>query len=102
VGVDEAFQTAVAAVRKGGTLVLVGNLLPTAELPSQKVVTREITLRGSYASRGEYPACIDLIARGVVDMEVLISAVAPLEEGPGWFARLHEREPGLMKVILKP
>jgi L-iditol 2-dehydrogenase len=65
VGVDEAFQTAVAAVRKGGTLVLVGNLLPTAELPSQKVVTREITLRGSYASRGEYPACIDLIARGV-------------------------------------
>jgi threonine dehydrogenase-like Zn-dependent dehydrogenase len=31
-----------------------------------------------------------------------ISATPSLDEGPGWFDRLHAREKGLMKVILKP
>jgi L-iditol 2-dehydrogenase len=32
----------------------------------------------------------------------LISAVAPLDEGPQWFERLHAQEPNLMKVVLTP
>jgi L-iditol 2-dehydrogenase len=28
--------------------------------------------------------------------------VAPLEEGAAWFDRLYRREPGLMKVVLRP
>jgi L-iditol 2-dehydrogenase len=32
----------------------------------------------------------------------LISAVAPLTEGPAWFDRLYAREKRLMKVILVP
>jgi len=28
--------------------------------------------------------------------------VAPLAEGPDWFARLEAREPGLVKVVLEP
>jgi L-iditol 2-dehydrogenase len=32
----------------------------------------------------------------------LITAIAPLEEGPRWFERLYAREPNLMKVILTP
>ncbi len=34
--------------------------------------------------------------------DALISAVAPLSEGPAWFGRLRHGEPGLMKVILQP
>jgi hypothetical protein len=37
-----------------------------------------------------------------VDVKPLISAVAPLEEGASWFRRLYDKEPGLLKVILKP
>jgi threonine dehydrogenase-like Zn-dependent dehydrogenase len=37
-----------------------------------------------------------------VRLDGLISAVAPLEDGPAWFERLYAREPGLMKVILQP
>jgi L-iditol 2-dehydrogenase len=65
-------------------------------------VTRELTLNGSCASNGEYPACFDMINRGRVNVDALISAIAPLSEGPGWFQRLHGREPGLMKVVLEP
>jgi L-iditol 2-dehydrogenase len=32
----------------------------------------------------------------------MISAVAPLRDGPEWFVRLYAREPNLMKVILDP
>ncbi len=102
VGVTPAVQTAVASVRKGGSVTLVGNLSATVELPLQSVVTRQIAVRGSCASNGEYPACIEMLAKGAVDVGPLISAVAPLSEAAGWFERLHRGEPGLMKVILEP
>ena len=92
----------VECLRKGGSLTLVGNLSPQVELGLQSVVTRGITLNGSCASRGEYPACLDMMARGVVNVAPLMSEVAPLAEGNAWFQRLYKKEPGLMKVILQP
>jgi L-iditol 2-dehydrogenase len=83
-------------------VTLIGNVSPAVELPLQEVVTRQLTLHGSCASSGEYPACIDLLARGAIDVAPLISATAPLEEGADWFARLHAGGRGLMKVILNP
>jgi len=102
VGIIPAVNTAVAVLRKGGALVLVGNLSPTVDLPLQAVVTREISIRGSYMSRGEYPAGLDAIARGAINVDAVISATAPLADGPGWFKRLYDREPGLLKVVLVP
>ncbi len=102
VGIPATVSTAIASVRKGGCVALVGNLTPKVELPLQTVVTREITLYGSCASRGEWPACIEMISRGTIDVEALISQVAPLQDGPEWFQRLHRAEPGLMKVLLRP
>jgi L-iditol 2-dehydrogenase len=75
---------------------------PTVELPLQEVVTRQLRLQGSCASSGEYPQCIDLLASGAIQVDSLISAVAPLAEGPQWFDRLYRREGNLMKVILTP
>jgi len=102
VGIPPTLNLAVRTVRKGGTVTLVGNLSPNVEFPLQSVVTREITLYGSCASRLEYPECLDLIARGKVNVDALISRVAPLAEGADWFGRLYRGEPGLMKVILAP
>jgi len=102
VGISAAVQTAVASVRKGGRVALVGNVAPLVDLALQSVVTREVALLGSSASQGEYPACLDLIAGGKVRLDSLISAKAPLSEGASWFDRLYKKEPGLMKVILTP
>jgi L-iditol 2-dehydrogenase len=63
---------------------------------------RELTLNGSCASCGEYPACLDMIARDRINVDAVISAVVPLADGAAWFERLHRGEPGLMKVILTP
>ena len=102
VGLTPTLNLAIQCLRKGGSLTMVGNLAPTSEFPFQSVVTRELTLYGSCASRGEYPACLDMIARRAVDVNAMISAVAPLAEGVSWFRRLYDGEPGLLKVILTP
>jgi L-iditol 2-dehydrogenase len=102
VGIGPAVDTAAKAVRKGGKLVLVGNLAPTVPFPLQSIVTREIDVLGSCSSRGEYPACLDLIAGGRIDTGSITSAVAPLSEGAAWFRRLYEKEKGLLKVVLRP
>ena len=102
VGATPTVQLSIHAVRKGGSVVMVGNLAPEVELPLQSVVTREISLFGTCASAGEYPKCIELMANGSIQVDALISAKASLEEGPEWFERLYGREPGLMKVILEP
>jgi L-iditol 2-dehydrogenase len=102
VGRNETVNAAIASVRKGGTVVLVGNISPEATLPLQKVVTRQIRLQGSCASAGEYPEAIQLMASGAIRVKPLITAIAPLADGPKWFARLHAREPNLLKVVLTP
>jgi L-iditol 2-dehydrogenase len=102
VGRDETITAAIDAVRKGGTVTLIGNITPQVKLPLQKVVSRQIRLQGSCASSGEYPEAIRLISNGKIKVRPLITAVAPLTDGARWFERLHAREPNLMKIVLDP
>lgn len=102
VGIAPTVKMSVNSVRKGGQVTLVGNLAANIDFPLQAVVTREITLNGSCGSQGEYDACLDLIARGKINVNALLSGVAPLADGASWFNRLHEGEAGLLKIMLQP
>jgi len=102
VGRNETVATAIDCVRKGGTVTLIGNITPQVNLPLQKVVSRQIRLQGSCASSGEYPEAMRLMAAGKIRVGSLITAVAPLSDGPSWFDRLHSGEPNLMKIVLDP
>ncbi|MGY8793511.1 MAG: galactitol-1-phosphate 5-dehydrogenase [Woeseiales bacterium] len=102
VGAAATINTAIESARKGGSITLVGNLAPSVEMPLQSIVTRELSVYGTCASSGEYPACIDLLASGAIKVDEMISATASLDEGVDWFARLYKGEPGVMKVILDP
>lgn len=102
VGRAKTVAESIDSVRKGGTVTLIGNIEPEVRLPLQKVVSRQIRIQGTAASAGEYPEAIELISNGRIHVRPLITAVAPLEEGPRWFERLHAQEPNLMKVVLAP
>ena len=102
VGKTESIATTIDCVRKGGTVILVGNITPEVTIPLQKVVSRQLRLQGSCASSGEYPRAIELVASGKIQVKPLITAVAPLSDGPHWFERLYAREPNLMKIVLTP
>jgi len=102
VGQGDSVKASIESVRKGGTVVLVGNIAPEVMVPLQKIVTRQIRLQGSCASAGEYPRAMELLESGAIQVKNLITAIAPLEEGALWFERLHAREPNVMKVVLRP
>ena len=102
VGISATVKTAVESVRKGGTVTLIGNLSRSVELPLQWVVTRQIRLQGSCGIRGEYPAALGMLEKGILKVDDLISATAPLAHGAEWFHRLYAPGNDLMKVILNP
>ena len=102
VGITATVNLAINSVRKGGKISVVGNLAEKVEIPLRVVVTRQLTIVGSCASAGEYPACLEMIASGRVKVDEMMSAVVPLSEAAAWFERLYQGEAGLMKVIVKP
>lgn len=102
VGRDATVAAAIHCTRKGGTVTLIGNIDPQVTLPLQVVVSRQLRLQGVAASCGEYSRAIDWLAEAKIRVRPLITAVAPLEDGPLWFARLHAGEPNLMKIVLAP
>ncbi len=102
VGLEETVRTAIGSLRKGGTLTCVGNLSPSVAFPIQDVVTKQLRIQGSCAICGEYPAVLEMIDKGKINVNAILSATAPLSEGVSWFRRLYSKEKGLLKVILNP
>ena len=102
VGMRATVELAVGLTRKGGRVVLVGNLAPRVDLPLQAVVTRELTLLGSATSAGEFPLAIAMISEGRIDVGAMVSAVVPLRDGDLWMHRLQAGDPSLLKVIFEP
>lgn len=102
VGINDAVNVAIESVRKGGKVILIGNITPSIDFPLQKVVTRELKIIGSCAIRGEYNAVLNLLEAGKISVKEQISKVAPLSEGAIWFDKLYNKKEDLNKVILVP
>ena len=102
VGSSATVGTAIECVRRGAAVTLVGNLAPSIDFPLQSVVTREITVSGTCASRGEYPQCIELMTSKKICVEPLITATTTLAQAAGWFDRLYEGDGHSMKVVVQP
>ena len=98
VGAAPTVDFAIRSVRKGGRVVLVGNLSPSVALPLQVVVTRELDVVGSCAIAGEYPEALEAIASGSIRVRPLISASVGLEDGVSAFEKARAR--GALKVLL--
>lgn len=102
VGIQATIDMATALTRPGGSLTLIGNVRPRIEQDLQGIVSGELTVRGSSASAGEYPECIERIAVGRLRVAELISRTLPLDDGQAAFEALHRGEPGLMRIVLHP
>jgi 2-desacetyl-2-hydroxyethyl bacteriochlorophyllide A dehydrogenase len=102
VGTEATVRLAMNLTKSGGHLTLIGNVAPMIQVNLQDIVMRELTIRGSCAIAGEYPACLDLMASGRMQVKPLITRIVPLADGQEAFDALHRGEPGLMKIVLKP
>lgn len=102
VGNEAAVKLALDLTKLGGNLTLIGNVTPKIQVNLQDIVSHEVTIRGSCAIAGEYPACLNLMAQGRLHVKPFISRIMPLAEGQAAFDALHHGEPGLMKIVLQP
>jgi L-iditol 2-dehydrogenase len=102
VGVEAALRDAVAAVRKGGTVLVVGVHGHDAALQVGIIQDREICLKGTLMYQSEdFARAIDLLERGAVDVGPMIGARVPLERAAEGYATA-ERGGAVLKVLLVP
>ncbi|WP_425560248.1 NAD(P)-dependent alcohol dehydrogenase [Kineococcus glutinatus] len=99
-GAPSAVVAGIRAVRPAGHVVLVGMGADEATLPVSHLQNREITLTGTFRYADTYPAAISLAARGVVDLDGLVTGRFDLdgvEEALTAGAR-----PGSIKSVVLP
>ncbi len=101
-GNESGINTGIDICKRNGNLILIGNSSPSVSVPLQKIVTKQIHITGSCASSGEYSACLDMISRKLIDVDMLIGERAPLSDGPLWFDRLYNGHGNNLKIILNP
>ena len=102
VGTGPAVSQALQALRYGGSAVWVGNNHRLIELDMQDVVTRELSIHGTYGlGEDDFRVALGLLAGGAVDSGPLISRRAPLSEGPALFEELLA-SPELIKGMFLP
>lgn len=102
VGITPTVQQALAVTRVGGSITWIGNSQPEVTLNMQQVVTREITIRGTYGFDREFGLAIELLRTQRISVAPLIERVAPLDHGPQLFHDLARGTLDSIKVILQP
>jgi L-iditol 2-dehydrogenase len=101
-GADDAVDTAIASVRAGGRVVLVG-IPPTDRTSFNASMARrkELSLLLSRRMTGvDLPRAIRLVASGVADLSGIVNSSYPLARSSEAFASLVSRQ-GL-KIVVEP
>ncbi|RLG85184.1 MAG: alcohol dehydrogenase [Thermoprotei archaeon] len=101
-GSEEACSWTVNMVRKGGSIVLIGNYKKPVNYLMSKVVFDEITIYGSRGNPNASDEAINLIASGKINVKKLITHVFPLDEFAKALETFVKRLEGAIKVIVKP
>jgi L-idonate 5-dehydrogenase len=99
-GTAAGLASAIRSVRRGGTIVQVGNL-PGGDMPvpANAVMAKELDLKGTFRFGEEFSRAVDLIVSGTVDVERLVTARRPLSEAPDAFRLALDRSRSV-KVVL--
>ena len=97
-GSPAGFAPAQSLVRPKGTLVLKSTFHDDVMLDLSQLVVNEITVIGSRC--GPFDVALRLLEQRLVDVEPLIHATYPLDDGLAAFKQAQM--PGVLKVLLTP
>jgi threonine dehydrogenase-like Zn-dependent dehydrogenase len=101
VGVEPAWRGAIAGVRSGGTVVLLGLGQADGDMPVADLVRRGVRVQGHFAySRRDFAEALALLAAGGIATDWL--EVMPLGSGAEAFARLADEPDRATKILLEP
>ena len=99
-GSPKALASAIVAVRRGGTVVLLGSL-PGGDIPApvNPVMAKELDLVGSFRFDREFEEAVGLIASGAIDVMAIVTATRPLADVNAAFELALDRSQSV-KVVL--
>ena len=100
-GAPPALALCIRTVRRGGTVVQIGNL-PGGEIsvPANAIMAKEIDFRGAFRFGQEFKQAVKLIVAGKIDVQQLITARRPLSDAPAALRLALDRSQSV-KVVLE-
>ena len=102
VGIETTLNQSLAALKKGGTAVVLGLFEdPAVTLPANIFVQKEITLMGSQGYNWDFQRAIALVEAGSVNLQTLITHVFPMKDLQAAFDLLMARDEQPIKVVIE-
>jgi L-iditol 2-dehydrogenase len=111
-GAPAALTAALAAARRGGRAVVLGNPAGDATLPAElisQLMRREVAILGtwnsSYSAAGnddDWSAALEAMASGVLDLKPLITHSVSLSEAPPVLEAMRDGRGVFSKVLIRP
>lgn len=109
VGVDSSFEAvgkeataglAIDITRRDGNIFLLGVFEKPATLDVMRVIKKELNIFGSWTCAFSFPAAIDLVAEGKVDLKSLVTHRYKLSDAPRAFAEASTYSDDRVKTVV--
>ncbi|AKA69193.1 zinc-binding alcohol dehydrogenase family protein [Clostridium scatologenes] len=97
-GSNAAIRNTLDYVSNAGRVALTGWPKKETSLPTNLFTMKEIDIRGSRTSAGEFEEALKLMSEGTVDVKSIISKVIKLEEVPEAVKELSEHPERYLKI----
>lgn len=110
IGPDLVFETAgstvaasqtVRMVKRGGTVMIVGNVTGETPLDLQLMTNKQVTLKTNFRYSNIYPTTIDAIASGRIDVKSIVSRRYPLRDAPKAFEDCISEKATMVKAVIR-
>lgn len=100
-GQEAPLAQAVRMIRSGGRVVTTGLGEQVSPVHFKTLVLKEAKIIASRVTRGEFPRALQMMSRGLLHPELLITDVRPLDDITAAFAQVEAEEPETIKIVLE-
>lgn len=94
-------EAAVYICKKGGTIMLVGNVIGETSMNLQRMCDKELTILTNFRYKNAYPACIEAISAGRIEVKNIISKIYDFEDTMQAFEDCINNKQSMVKAVLK-
>ncbi|MGL5019326.1 MAG: L-idonate 5-dehydrogenase [Luteolibacter sp.] len=99
-GSTHALIHGLKAVRRGGIIVQVGTLPPEVPIPANLIMSKELTVTGSFRFAHVFPMALQFAASQRINVAPLISQTFPFDETPQAMALAVSKQ-GVIKIQIE-
>ena len=99
-GQEPPLAQAARMIRNGGRIVTAGLGEQLSPVHFKTLVLKEASIFASRVTRGEFPRALQLMSRGLLHPELLITEQLPMRDISIAFGKVDGEDPGTIKIVL--